>query len=157
MNLDLITWAKRQIGLNIKTEEDKKMKRIFAFVIVFSLLSAGCASSGRYGTQKGAAIGAGLGAIAGQIIGHNTKSTLIGTGVGTLLGTIVGNFEDQRAAEQRDTYRELQVQRTQETYYVAPVPQVQTAPPGEWVTVPGHWDGNRWVPAHQEWRPVQPQ
>ena len=133
------------------------MKRIFAFIIVFSLLGAGCASSGRYGTQKGAVIGAGLGAIAGQIIGHNTKSTLIGTGVGALLGTIVGNFEDQRAAEQRDAYREFQVQRTQETYYVAPEPQVQTGPPGKWVTVPGRWEHHRWVPAHQEWRPVQPQ
>jgi hypothetical protein len=24
------------------------------------------------------------------------------------------------------------------------------------VTIPGRWEGNRWVPAHQEWRPVHP-
>ncbi|MFH1351734.1 MAG: YMGG-like glycine zipper-containing protein [Pseudomonadota bacterium] len=133
------------------------MKKIFAFMIVLSLLGVGCASSGRYNTQKGAAIGAGLGAITGQIIGRNTKSTLIGTGVGTLLGTIFGNLEDQRAEEQREIISQYQIQQEQKTIYVAPEPQVQTGPPGRWVTVPGRWMGNVWVPSHQEWRPVQPE
>jgi len=132
------------------------MKKIVVLIIVFGLLSAACANTGRYNTQKGAAIGAGLGAIAGQVIGRNTKATLIGTGVGTLLGTIVGNLEDQRAAEQQETIQQIRARQPRETHYIAPVPQVQTSPPGKWVTVPGHWVGNRWVPAHQEWRPVQP-
>ncbi|MFH1480085.1 MAG: YMGG-like glycine zipper-containing protein [Pseudomonadota bacterium] len=132
------------------------MKKIVAFAVILSLLGVGCASSGRYNTQKGAAIGAGIGAIAGQAIGRNTKSTLIGTGVGTLLGTIFGNLEDQRAQDQRETISQVQAQH-QKTYYVAPEAQVQTAPPGQWVTVPGRWSGNIWVPAHQEWRPVQPE
>lgn len=132
------------------------MKRTITLIIVFGLLSMGCANTGRYNTQKGAAIGAGLGAITGQIIGHNTKSTLIGAGFGTLLGGLVGNLEDQRASEYRDAQRQTQARHSQRTRYVSPEPQVQSTPPGSWVTVPGRWVGNRWVPAHQEWRPVHP-
>jgi hypothetical protein len=29
-------------------------------------------------------------------------------------------------------------------------------PPGEWVSVPGRWEGGRWVPAHNVWVPVNP-
>ena len=75
------------------------MKKMIITGIMVFILVAGCASTGQYNTQKGAAIGAGIGAIAGQAIGRNTESTLIGTGVGALLGTILGNYEDQRASE----------------------------------------------------------
>lgn len=134
------------------------MKRIVIVLIVLGLGASGCAGPGYYNTQKGAAIGAGIGAIAGQAIGRNTEATLIGTGVGTLLGSLLGNTEDQRAARYRDeqlAYRQQQ-QQQEEVRWVAPAPQIRTEPPGRWVSVPGHWDGNRWVPEHQEWRPVNP-
>lgn len=132
------------------------MKKIIMTIIIVSVVIAGCASPGRYNTQKGAAIGAGAGAIAGQAIGHNTESTLIGTGVGALLGTIVGNYEDQRAAEFRERPDPGQANYQQQTRYVAPEAQILTEPPGQWVKVPGHWEGNRWIPGYQEWRPVNP-
>ena len=132
------------------------MKKNVIWLIVAGFLIAGCANTGRYNTQKGAAAGAGLGAIMGQAIGRNTESTLIGTGVGALLGTIMGNLEDQRASDLRDQQRLSEAAYRQETEYVAPEPQVRTGPPGEWVTVPGRWEGNRWVPAHQEWKPIYP-
>lgn len=144
------------------------MKKGLAVIVVIGLMVMGCAYPGRYNTQKGAAIGGGLGAITGQIIGRNTESTLIGAGVGTLLGSIFGNYEDQRAAALREAslvqqgaYVQPQqplsyAQPAPQVTYGSPQPQVRTDPPGEWVTVPGYWDGNRWVPAHQEWRPLQP-
>ncbi|MFC1829712.1 glycine zipper 2TM domain-containing protein [Thermodesulfobacteriota bacterium] len=132
------------------------MKNIIMTVIIVPILVAGCASTGRYNTQKGAAIGAGIGAIAGQAIGRDTESTLIGTGVGALLGTIVGNYEDQRAADLSDRQDPSQANYRQQTQYMAPEPQIRTEPPGEWVKVPGHWKGKRWVPGYQEWRPVNP-
>ncbi|MBW1849903.1 MAG: glycine zipper 2TM domain-containing protein [Deltaproteobacteria bacterium] len=132
------------------------MKKIILTVIMISMLVAGCASTGRYNTQKGAAIGAGIGAIAGQAIGRDTESTLIGTGVGALLGTIVGNYEDQRTTDFRDRQDLSQANYHQQPQYVAPEPQTRTEPPGEWVKVPGHWQGNRWVPGYQEWRPINP-
>ncbi len=147
------------------------MKKIYIALIIMSMVVVGCANTGRYNTQKGAAAGAGLGAIAGQAIGRNTEATLLGAGVGTVLGSIFGNLEDQRASDLRDqqdvrqaNYHERSrhkrsryvVQERQPTQYVAPQPQVQTGPPGEWVTVPGRWEGNRWVPPHQEWRPIHP-
>jgi outer membrane lipoprotein SlyB len=146
--------------------EVNKMKKIYMALIIVSMVVAGCANTGRYNTQKGAAAGAGLGAIAGQAIGRNTEATLLGAGVGTVLGSLFGNLEDQRAADLRDqesvrqaNYRQRSryvVHERQPTQYVAPEPQIQTGPPGEWVTVPGRWEDNRWVPAHQEWRPVYP-
>ena len=136
------------------------MKKIFSIIAVMSLFIAGCAGTGQYNTQKGAAIGAGLGAVAGQAIGRNTEATLIGAGVGTLLGSILGNMEDQRAANQRYAQQQVpvqqQIQQREPVRYVAPTPQVRTDPPGKWVTVPGHWEENRWVPEHQEWRPIHP-
>jgi len=132
------------------------MKKILSLFIVVCLYLTGCASPGYYNTQKGAVIGGGLGAIAGQAIGRNTEATLIGAGVGTLLGSIFGNAEDQRASEQRYVQQQYEVQQEEPVRYVAPSPQVRTDPPGKWVTVPGRWDGNRWVPEHQEWRPIHP-
>lgn len=132
------------------------MKKTIFTVVMVSILVAGCASTGQYNTQKGAAIGAGIGAIAGQAIGQDTESTLIGTGVGALLGTIVGNYEDQRAANLSDREDLSQTNFRQQMQYSAPAPQVRTEPPGEWVKVPGQWKGNRWVPGYQEWRPVNP-
>jgi len=132
------------------------MKKILSLFIIVCLYLAGCASPGYYNTQKGAAIGGGLGAIAGQAIGRNTEATLIGAGAGTLLGTIFGNMEDQRASQQRYVQQQYHVQEEESVRYVAPSPQVRTDPPGKWVTVPGRWDGNRWVPEHQEWRPIHP-
>ena len=132
------------------------MKKICVTLIFVSMVAAGCANTGRYNTQKGAAIGAGLGAVAGQAIGRDTESTLLGTGVGALLGTIVGNYEDQRAVDLRDQKDVNQANYHQQTRYVAPEPQVLTEPPGKWVKVPGHWEGNRWIPGYMEWQPVNP-
>ncbi len=143
-----------------------KTHRLIIF-IVMGLLAAGCANTGRYNTQKGAAIGAGLGALTGQIIGRNTESTLIGTGVGTVLGSLAGNYEDQRAAEWRDqsryrsdagsgANRQYQAQAEPPTVYVVPDRHEPKGPPGRWMTVPGRWVGKRWVPPHREWRPVDP-
>lgn len=142
----------------------------FNFKIIFVILGvavllAACANPGRYNTQKGAAIGAGLGALVGQAIGRDTGSTLIGAGVGGLVGSILGNAEDQQAAQQRDVATQQQIDQAQTTqynqpapqpYYSAPAPEVEQGPPGRWVTVPGRWEGNRWIPPHREWRPIQP-
>lgn len=131
------------------------MKRIWV-LLMMTFWVTGCATPGPYNTQKGALIGAGLGAIAGQAIGQNTEATLIGTGVGTLLGAVIGNLEDQRVQEARWAHQEYRFQQEQNTVTVAPEPQQRTEPPGRWVTVPGHWEGNHWVPEHPEWRPVHP-
>jgi hypothetical protein len=132
------------------------MKKYLSILIVACLYLTGCASPGYYNTQKGAAIGGGLGAIAGQAIGRNTEATLLGAGVGTLLGTIVGNMEDQRASRYRTAQQAYRIQAEEPVRYVAPTPQVRTGPPGKWVTVPGYWSGNRWIPEHEEWRPIHP-
>jgi hypothetical protein len=147
------------------------MKKEFIIVVILSTLMAGCVGTGRYNTQRGAAIGGGLGALMGQAIGRNTEATLIGAGVGTLLGTIIGNSEDQRADGERSSgfsYGENAydgppvAQETEprdnlaQPRYGAPEPQVLTEPPGRWITVPGRWVGNHWVPAHQEWQPIYP-
>lgn len=158
------------------------MKRILIVLVVLGMALVGCANTGRYNTQKGAAIGAGIGALVGQAMGRSTEATLIGAGAGTLLGSVFGNLEDQRAAEARARYaadsavadgREGRTEvpdddryaeaipvdppaRQGRTRYAAPEPQVLTQPPGEWVRVPGHWEGRVWVPEHQEWRPIRP-
>ncbi len=134
------------------------MKKLIIAVIIVGLAVFGCANTGRYNTQKGAAIGGGLGALAGQAIGKNTESTLIGAGVGTLLGAIVGNGIDQQADEYRSKADEYQSR--EETYYgqyneEEPI-SIRQPPPGRWVSVPGHWEGRRWVPAHEVWKPVDP-
>ena len=134
----------------------KKMLSLLAVVTVAGLYLSGCATPGYYNTQKGAAIGGGLGAITGQAIGRNTEATLLGAGVGTLLGTLVGNMEDQRASQQRYVQQPYPSSGEETVRYVAPSAQVRTEPPGKWVTVPGRWEGNRWVPEHQEWRPIHP-
>ena len=140
------------------------MRKLSLFILIISgLLVMGCANTGRYNTQKGAAMGAGLGALAGQAIGHNTEATVIGTGVGALLGTIVGNSMDQQADEYRsenETYREEYDQhhgnrRYGEYSQQSPTPR-RAPPPGRWIVVPGHWEGRRWVPAHEVWRPIDP-
>ena len=138
-------------------------KRLIAILAVFCLV-AGCTASGHYNTQQGAAIGAGIGALTGQAIGHNAKSTLIGTGVGTLLGAIIGNGVDQ----QQDIYRsDTRYYRSDDRYYSKDgnyygryygeeTAVSRQPPPGRWVTVPGHWEGRRWVPPHEVWMPVDP-
>lgn len=125
------------------------MKRIY--LVIVCIIFLGCASSGRYNTQKGAAVGAALGAITGQIIGKDTKSTVIGTGIGTLGGAILGNFEDQKNTEIRE-----KKDKHDTIIYTSPNAQVLTQPPGTWKQVSGHWKGNIWVPVHQEWIPIQP-
>ena len=140
------------------------MKKWIILMMILGLTAMGCANTSRYNTQRGAAIGAGLGALAGQAIGNNTKSTLIGTGVGTLLGTIVGNGIDQQEEEyrySRDSYRYNDEYRDEGDHYNERYHQGQSysyrqPPPGRWLTVPGHWEGRRWVPPHEEWRPVNP-
>ena len=133
------------------------MKRTWLALVPVLLILSGCAHSDRYNTQRGALLGAGLGALAGQAIGHDTEGTLIGTGAGALFGAVVGNAMDQQYSEERqyrDSAAGRERYRNRETCYDAdcePEP-----PPGKWVVVPGHWEGRRWVPAHKEWRPVQP-
>ena len=141
-------------------------KWIILWVMMVGLTAVGCAPTSRYNTQRGAAIGAGLGALAGQAIGHDTGSTLIGTGVGALLGTIVGNGVDQQEEEYRyarDSYRNNNNEEYQQgnNHYEGQYDgdrsySYRQPPPGRWVTVPGHWEGRRWVPPHDEWRPVDP-
>ena len=140
-------------------------------ILSLAILLSACVNTGRYNTQKGAAIGAGIGAIAGQAIGRDTGSTLIGAGVGTLIGSILGNAEDQQADQFRDVSTQQQLNQAQnrytvpapqqyqtpQPYYSAPAPEAEQAPPGRWITVPGRWQGNRWIPPHREWRPVQPE
>ncbi len=124
------------------------MKRLFAVTLAVGamFMTYACASEG-YNTQKGAAIGAIGGALAGQAIGRNTAGTLIGAAGGALAGAIAGNAVDQ----------------SRQNHAVAPPPpssyapsQAQETPPGEWVTVPGQWQGGKWVPAHRVWVPVNP-
>ena len=134
----------------------------------------GCAVPDRYNTQRGALIGGGYGALVGQAIGHNTQSTLLGTGIGALLGTVIGNGIDQQYDENRsrnqprENYASEYDDRSNRqaygnndgTYYGNHDRNssygYREPPPGEWVTVPGHWQGRRWVPAHEVWRPIDP-
>ncbi|MBU4319190.1 MAG: glycine zipper 2TM domain-containing protein [Proteobacteria bacterium] len=151
------------------------MKKVaFILLVVSGFFILGCATPERYNTQRGAAIGAGFGALAGQAIGRNTQSTLIGSGVGALLGSIIGNSVDQEYDEKRnriqnrDNYNSeyYDNQKSQSygnndgTYYGNHHRNsgygYREPPPGEWVTVPGHWQGRRWVPAHEVWRPIDP-
>jgi hypothetical protein len=131
------------------------MKRIGWVLIAAMLLSSGCAHGDRYNAQRGALFGAGLGALSGQAIGHNTEGTLIGTGVGALLGAIVGNAMDQQYQQERE-YRDVYQGRERDRTPCYDVSCEPEPPPGRWVVVPGHWEGRRWVPAHKEWRPIQP-
>jgi hypothetical protein len=145
------------------------MKRIWLVLVAAMLIFSGCAHGDRYNTQRGALLGAGLGALSGQAIGHNTEGTLIGTGAGALLGAIVGNAMDQEYQEEkeyRDVYPGREQYREREQYrgrgnYRDREPRYDAScdpepPPGRWVVVPGQWEGRRWVPAHKEWRPIQP-
>jgi hypothetical protein len=124
------------------------MKKHFWVLVDFAVVLAtyGCATEG-YNTQKGAAIGAIGGALAGQAIGHNTAGTLIGAAGGALAGAIAGNAVDQSQQATGST--------PPPAYYPPPAQPSET-PPGEWVTVPGQWQGGKWVPAHKVWVPVNP-
>ena len=147
------------------------MRKLIIAILITGFLAVGCANTGRYNTQQGAAIGAGLGALYGQAIGHNTTSTLIGTGVGTLLGSIVGNGMDQQADEYRDqmrsyesrsrNYGDNQNYGNSRDYYGRYDEEDTTCnrrqpPPGRWVMVPGHWECRRWIPTHEVWMSVDP-
>jgi hypothetical protein len=154
------------------------MKKIpLTLLVVSGFFIMACATPDRYNTQKGAALGAGFGALAGQAIGHTTQSTLIGTGVGALLGSIIGNGVDQEHDEYRSrgqaygTYEQDYYGnsggQSYENYGKSKQPYYgnhdrnssygrREPPPGEWVVVPGHWQGRRWVPAHEVWRPIDP-
>jgi hypothetical protein len=111
-----------------------------------------CASEG-YNTQKGAAIGAIGGALAGQAIGHNTAGTLIGAAGGALVGAVIGNGIDQDQTHQK--MNAMQAPPSPRRVHAAPAP-VQETLPGEWVVVPGQWQGGTWVPSHKVWVPVNP-
>lgn len=123
---------------------------LYAVLILACLFLASCTTSGRYNTQKGALAGAGAGAIAGQIIGRSTNATLIGAGTGALIGAIAGNAQDQANQEIRDREGGLPEPDYRQAAYA------EEAPPGRWVTVPGRWEGNRWIPSHRQWVPVDP-
>jgi hypothetical protein len=127
-------------------KEEKEL--LVIVVLAVALIAFSCTSTG-YNTQKGAAIGAGVGAIAGQIIGNNTAGTLIGAAGGALAGAIVGNAVDQNEAQKRAERREVQAANAAS---VGP----HEPPPGQWVEVPGQWQGGRWIPTHRVWVPVNP-
>ncbi len=78
------------------------MKKLAIALTLVGFLSAGCANTGYYNTQKGAAVGAGIGAVAGQAIGRNTEATLLGAGVGGIFGMLIGNGMDQQASIERE-------------------------------------------------------
>ena len=158
------------------------MKRMLIVLMVLGMALAGCANTGRYNTQKGAAIGAGIGALVGQAMGRSTEATLIGAGAGTLLGSVFGNLEDQRAAEARARYSADPVaeagrgggyeapddQRYAEaapvdpparqgrTRYVAPEPQVLTPAAGRMGKSARPLGGARVGARAPEWRPIRP-
>jgi hypothetical protein len=127
------------------------MKKQLAMLLMLSvvLVTYGCATEG-YNTQKGAALGAMGGALAGQAIGHNTTGTLIGLAGGALAGAIAGNAVDQTR------YRNQAAAVPPPAAYNPPRPPSSEAPPGEWITVPGQWQGGKWVPSHRAWVPVNP-
>ncbi len=144
------------------------MKRLILATVLLVFFAAGCTAPGYYNTQRGAVGGAGLGALAGQAIGRNTESTLIGAGIGGLMGTVIGNSYDQQAQMYRDFQATDRMARQQydsyprgdqysRQYYHGmqydPSYSRYHAPPGYWVTVPGHWRGHVWVPERREWRP----
>jgi hypothetical protein len=149
-------------------KKERKMKRLAYIIVLLVFFAAGCTTPGYYNTQRGAVTGAGLGALAGQTIGRNTESTLIGAGIGGLMGTVIGNSYDQQAQQYRDFQVREPISRQQYDNY-QPGDQYgrqyyhdrqyyryhsyHQAPPGYWVTVPGHWRGHVWVPEHREWRP----
>lgn len=122
-----------------------------AVIFLTALLLSSCYSTGRYDTQKGALMGAAVGALAGQAIGKNTTSTIIGGGTGAAIGALIGNAQDQKNQEIRDN------QKTQPTVAESSHSYSDTEPPpGKWVTVPGRWKGNTWIPVHKRWVPVTP-
>jgi phage tail tape-measure protein len=125
------------------------MKGMLAVLLILSaaFMTFSCASEG-YNTQKGAAIGAIGGALAGQAIGRNTAGTLIGAATGALVGAVAGNAVDQDRANQRAG--------SAPRAYAPPTQAPSEAPPGEWVSVPGQWQGGKWVPAHRAWVPINP-
>ena len=135
----------------VKFNTNRFKKYSFGLLLIaFGFRLTSCANTGRYNTQKGALGGAGLGAIAGQIIGRDTQSTLIGAGAGALIGAVVGNAQDQKDQETRDNRKEYQTTQTE------PVVYDSEAPPGRWITVPGRWNRNNWIPTHRQWIPVNP-
>jgi hypothetical protein len=146
---DLKCWTLN--GFIVRPIEGRfKMKKnnVFILMIVVGFFSFSCASTGGMSdTSKGAAVGAGLGAIAGQVIGSNTAGTLIGAAGGALGGAIVGHEMDY---QKQKNIQNAQQQRT----YAAPENVQQ--PPGQWVDVPGQWNGGKWVPSHKVWVPVNP-
>jgi hypothetical protein len=130
------------------------MKRVGVLIaiVMVGFFMVSCASEG-YNTQKGAAIGAIGGALAGQAIGHNTAGTLIGAAGGALVGAVIGNGVDQDRTNQK--MNAMPPPPPPRQVYAAPAP-MQEAPPGEWVIVPGQWQGGKWVPSHKVWVPVNP-
>ncbi|MFO8085515.1 MAG: glycine zipper family protein [Desulfobacterales bacterium] len=138
------------------------MKKLILTTVLLVFFAAGCTGTGYYNTQKGAVMGSGMGALAGQVIGRDTESTLIGAGIGGLMGTVIGNSMDQQAQQYRDYQVRDQLARQPYENYRSRGPydpqyyrynHYHRSPPGYWATVPGHWRGNVWVPAHKEWRP----
>ena len=82
-----------------------KKKIILSILIILSLLTTSCQTTGKKATV-GAGIGAASGALLGQAIGRNTESTLIGAAVGGLVGYIIGNEMDKNDRQQLNTVYE---------------------------------------------------
>jgi len=129
----------------------KKKYSIICLLLIMVIMTAGC-TSGRYNTQKGAALGAALGATYGQAIGRDTEGTLIGTALGGLAGAVIGNYEDQRRQYERSYRAPVYLHQPPPAYSRAPQDSYSA---GQWVVVPGQYIGNQYVPPHQVWVPSQ--
>jgi surface antigen len=119
--------------------QKKQGLQMATVVVIFMLITSGCATTTPSKGTSGAAIGAATGAIAGQAIGHDTKGTLLGAAVGGLLGYIIGNEMDKYDQAQLNQVYETSPsnQRTQwvnpdtnRSYSVTPKP-AYTAPSGQ--------------------------
>jgi outer membrane lipoprotein SlyB len=77
---------------------------MFAVILIFALVLAGCQTSSR--TKKGASMGAAGGGIAGAIVGGQSGQTLQGAAIGAAGGAIIGGVIG--------AVQEAKVQREQE-------------------------------------------
>lgn len=93
----------------------KLLLRQLPFVLVLTLVAAGCAPAGKktaIGAGTGALVGAGLGAVIGSASGDAGRGTAIGAGSGAALGGLLGNALDEQ--DQELDARRSEVARQQE-------------------------------------------
>jgi hypothetical protein len=97
-----------------------KTLKIFAVIIIISIVSAGCAGMGPYtqiGGAAGAGYGAGLGCFTGSILAKNCgMGALGGALIGGPIGAWIGYNSDQKTAAQLQTAVPIGVESCQWTY-----------------------------------------